>query len=215
MNVLAFDTSSIACLVSLQTPTHLWTKSHQQPMQQGRLILPTIDELLSNAGLTINEIDTIVYGAGPGSFTGIRIASAVAQGLAFANSKCRVYAISSLALLAQTAYLQHGWTNLCVNVDARMKHYYVGYYFLNAQGIMTATCPDAALAAEALQLSASDLYGIGNGWLNFDETLTSQLLGLDINLIPSADALAQLAQAIINASEPLSAPNYALPAYLR
>src|SRR5690349_9145853 len=132
--ILAFDTSTSACTVALQNGDFVSVRHQLAPKQQAQLILPMINELLSSTSLTANELDAIAYGCGPGSFTGIRIASSVAQGIGFAINK-PIIPVSSLAALAQTAFLEQQWTRLLVAVDARMGKIYWANYVINPSGI--------------------------------------------------------------------------------
>ena len=126
MKILAFDTSSNACSVALLNGSAVHSSNKTLPMQQAKLILPMIHTLLDECSVGLEELDAIAFGCGPGSsFTGIRIATSVAQGLGFATQK-RLISVSSLAALAQTAYLAHGKERVFVAVDARMESNLLG-----------------------------------------------------------------------------------------
>jgi len=86
-----------------------------------------IDKLLSEAELTINNIDLLVYGRGPGSFTGVRIAASTVQGLAL-GADLPVVEVSTLAAMAQQTYEEYGYYSSCVLIDARMQEVYQGHY---------------------------------------------------------------------------------------
>ena len=113
MKILAFDTSTSACSIALLNHEQITSFHEIAPMQHTKIILPQIKQLLLNAKLELNQLDAIAYGCGPGSFTGIRIANSIAQALAFAQDKPLIQ-ISSLAVLAQSAYATQGWENVWV-----------------------------------------------------------------------------------------------------
>src|SRR5471032_2163673 len=107
MKILAIDTSANACSVALLINNETLSSHKVIPMQQAQLILPMIEELLLTANITLNQLDALAFGCGPGSFTGVRIAASVAQGLAVAHD-LPVISVSSLQALAQAAFLQLG-----------------------------------------------------------------------------------------------------------
>src|SRR5574337_2025289 len=100
MNILAIETSSTVCSVALYWDGDIVSKQVLDPNQHAKVILPMIDELLSIAEINIKKLDAIAFGCGPGSFTGLRIAASVAQGLALAHH-LPLISISSLQALAQ------------------------------------------------------------------------------------------------------------------
>jgi tRNA threonylcarbamoyladenosine biosynthesis protein TsaB len=107
MKLLAFDTSTEACSCALYLDGEVDERFIVARKKHTALILPMADELLAAAELKPNQLDGLAFGRGPGSFTGLRIASGVAQGIAFA-ADIPVAPISSLATLAQAAYIELG-----------------------------------------------------------------------------------------------------------
>lgn len=148
MNVLAFDTSTDACTVALEVAGALSIDHRVEPRAHARLLLPMIDGLLSNAGLTPRSLDAIVFGRGPGSFTGVRIAVAAAQGLAFA-ADIGVVGISSLAAIAEGCRREHGDRHVLVALDARMGEVYFGEYRCDGAGVVEGA---GALGSPVMQL---------------------------------------------------------------
>src|SRR5579871_1229278 len=106
--ILAFDTSSQVCSVALLNGETITSSYQIAPMQQAKLILPMIQKIIKAANITLDELDAIAYGCGPGSFTGMRVANSVAQGLGFAKH-LPLIRISSLAILAQSALEEQKW----------------------------------------------------------------------------------------------------------
>lgn len=237
MNLLALETATEHCSVALlHSPaigdqTVIARRLHA-PRQQTELILPMIDEVLAEAGIRLNELDALAYSCGPGAFTGVRIAAAVAQGLAL-GADLPVVAISSLQALAQGAYRVHGARVVLASFDARMQEIYAGAYLLDSDGLMqpqtaeVACRPDAL--PEALRMAwaslmdaaitpdqASASVGAGSGWSTYNDILAAQLYValIDADLPPDAEDVAILARSQVLAGRAL-APEQALPVYLR
>lgn len=219
MKILAFDTSFSNCSIALQIGDNIITSHEIAPMQQARLILPVIQKMLHQANMTLNGLDAIAYGCGPGSFTGIRIANSVAQGLGFAANK-PIIRISSLAALAQSAYDEHGYSPLLVAVDARMQQVYWAVYSANntglveLQGLETLSAPSQVTLKN---LGSVEWYGIGDAWTIYGQELTSAT-GVTVKItnttqLSNATALIKLAQAQFDKGEWVQANN-AIPEYL-
>src|SRR5262249_45450385 len=130
----AIDTSSAACSVALLQGGRVFSQYQLAPMQHTKIILKMIKTVMAEANLSLRELDAITYTVGPGSFTGIRIGSCVAQGIAFVH-QLPIIGISSLQALAQTAFLKQGYRHSLICVDARMDQVYWANYQINAQGL--------------------------------------------------------------------------------
>lgn len=215
MKLLALDTSSTACSIALQIDQKIFSQHVIMPMQQAQSILPMIKNLLDETNLKLNELDAIAFGKGPGSFTGIRIAASVAQGLSF-GAKLPVIAISSLQALAQAAYDSLDWKRLLVAVDARMQEVYWGTYVINSKGL-------AELIGEEMINSPNNIpffedqswSGVGNGWEVYRERISHLPQKMDATILPTATAILALAGEKWLNKEDLLKPEEALPTYLR
>ncbi|EKD70597.1 MAG: hypothetical protein ACD_46C00484G0015 [uncultured bacterium] len=223
MKILAFDTSSTACSVALliKDPNghDVINFTHQvAPMQQAKQILPAINQLLAEQGIALSQLDAIAYGAGPGSFTGIRIAASVAQGLGF-SADIPVISISSLAAMAQAAYLEHQAEHIFVALDARQKQIYWAYYQATQTGLVELIGTEQICFPNQIpRASSTEGYGVGDAWVNYQDDLL-QALGLtsckiNISQLPTAQALLSLAKKKYEKSEFISVNN-AIPVYLR
>ena len=135
-NLLILDASSSLCSVSLLTGQQNWHLCEDQPRRHAQRLLPMVDEVLTQAGLNRQQLDGIAYGRGPGSFTGIRIAASVMQGIALALD-LPVYGVSSLQAIAQqlveTGSYQPG-QQIAVIMDAHMGEVFWGIYQLQDNG---------------------------------------------------------------------------------
>ena len=130
VNILALDTSTEACSVALYADGKVSAKYDVAPQKHAVLLLPYCEELLSTANITPADLSAIAFGRGPGSFTGVRIAAAAAQGIAIAHD-IPVIPISSLQILAQGAYSENQADKVFAGIDARMGEIYFGRYVLN------------------------------------------------------------------------------------
>ncbi len=231
--ILALDTSSECCSVSLYEGTQpLGSASAQTPRSHTQLALPMLSDLLAEHKVTLAEVDAIAFGKGPGSFTGIRIASALAQGLAFGADK-PIYGISSLEAMALQAYLDSPCQYILVAFDARMNEVYWSLYELGESTensektfCIRSLSGECVTKPEEIDLapyfntsdeSAPSIKGIGSGFAFFDRfsAITRDLIsGFDEQAQPRADAVAMLAYQAMkqNTRGDLSD---ALPSYVR
>lgn len=134
MKLLALDTASAQCSVALLDDGHLLSRAVATAREHAQLLLPMVDAVLAEAGTRLGALDGIAFGRGPGSFTGVRIAAAVTQGLA-AGADLPVLPVSDLRALAEQARehvaggqaaARQGWVLACM--DARMGELYWGAF---------------------------------------------------------------------------------------
>jgi tRNA threonylcarbamoyladenosine biosynthesis protein TsaB len=212
MKILAIETSTQACSVALLQDDTIQSSHIIAPMEQAKLILPMIDEMLRNTGLSLNQLDALAFGCGPGSFTGVRIATSVMQGLAYA-SQVPLISVSSLAAVAQAAFTDLGWKKLLVAMDARISEVYAGQYEINTKGLAELVGEEQVCLPGLMQIPASqDWYGVGNGWEAY--SLPYEPLSKDVTRLPMASAIALLAKEKFQQKD-FVAPGLALPVYLR
>lgn len=214
MPILALETATEACSVALYLDDGQVISRYQvAPRLQTQLLLPMIDDLLAEAQLSASALTAIAYSRGPGSFTGVRIAAAAAQGLAF-GWDLPVIAISSLQTLAQTAYRLVGYTQVLAAFDARMNEIYLGAYTLQ-DNIMQPVFADVLCSPQQLPMIRPNVWAlIGDGAKSYSAQLHTQVAAIhhtQADIYPHAYDLAVLARAIGHAQ----APELALPVYLR
>ncbi|MEY3182280.1 MAG: hypothetical protein RLZ35_265 [Pseudomonadota bacterium] len=162
--ILSIDTSTDACSIGLYTAVDNIQECFEiAPAQHTQLVLPQIHALLDKAGLFLSQVDAIAFGQGPGSFTGVRIASSVAQALGFGLQKPLI-PVSGLRAIAQTAFVTKGYRQVLVTLDARLQAVYWGLYRVNADNIMEAVQPDSvgkeaeAIAPDATWIKVTGQY---------------------------------------------------------
>ena len=216
VKLLALDTSTEACSVALQFGSQVLTLDEVCPQQHSKRILPMVQQLLSQAGIALHQLDGIVFGRGPGSFTGVRIGVGVTQGLAF-GADVPVYGVSTLAAMAQAAQRLHGATQVIAAIDARMAEVYIGSFALH-NGLMRAETEEQALKPAALNAFnlPGEVYAVGTGWQTYANELLQQqaaIIAGDI-LYPSAQDMLTLALPALQGGNFIGA-ELAEPVYVR
>lgn len=214
MKLLAIDTSSTACSIALLANNKIYSVHDIAPMQQAQTILPKIDVLLANANISLTELDALAFGVGPGSFTGVRIATSVMQGLSYAL-QIPLIPVSSLAALAQAAYEELTWEKLIVAVDARIQEVYWAAYQVNAAGLVELREQEVVCAPSDILLpDAENWYGVGNAWSVYHEHIPVQPIKIDATRMPMANAILSLAKIKFQHGEMVCAEEV-VPTYLR
>lgn len=192
MKLLAIETSSIACSVALLLDDNIHTLHQIAPMQQSQLLLPTINELLYSLNVSLNQLDALAFGCGPGSFTGIRIATSVIQGLGY-GLQLPIIPISSLAAMAQTAFAQYECKNQIVAIDARIQEVYWATYTINSQGFAVLKGKEKVSHPTDI-LVTEGWVGVGNAWEIYKDHISTEPTSLYPNVLPTATSIAQLAK---------------------
>jgi tRNA threonylcarbamoyladenosine biosynthesis protein TsaB len=174
-----------------------------------------VEACLAEAGVTVVDLDAIAFGRGPGSFTGLRIATGVAQGIGFA-ADLPVVPVSSLAAAATAAMRLHGWPRVLIANDARMGELYTAAYDRSEDGIPVAREAERLLTVDALCLPPGEGWrGAGSAFSAWPELAARlALASVDASLEPSARDLLELASAAFARGEAVAAEE-ALPVYLR
>jgi len=218
LRILAIETATAACSAALYIDGEISERHALVLREHAMLILPMIDALLVEADVPVGALDAIAYGRGPGSFTGVRIAASVVQGIAFA-ADLPVIAVSTLATLAQGAMRETGEHCVMAALDARMAEVYWGLYAREPDGLPRLQGKECVCAPGAVTVPVSGLWtAAGSGWASYREDLleragqrVSRLLP---DLEPRAGDLAPLAVQHYCQGEILRAEE-AVPVYLR
>lgn len=213
MKLLALDTATEACTVSVWIDGQVLERNELGGKHAERL-LPMVNALLAEAGLSLKQLDCIAFGRGPGSFTGLRIGAGVTQGLAF-GADLPVIPISSLAALAQGVDAQR----VLAVFDARMQQVYWGAYQRGSDGLMAPVTPETVVDPVAAPLPASPGWVVaGTGWDAYKNILEQRLSAAGVSglarIIPQARHVAALALPRFQAGDVVS-PERAVPVYIR
>lgn len=213
MNILALETSTEYCSVALWQDGAETSRCDKVGQKHSQVLLPMVDALLREAGIGLAEVDGIAFGAGPGSFTGVRIACSAAQGLALGADK-PVAGICTLHALAEDT----GRDRVIAVLDARMAEVYYAAYEKRDGAWHTVCEPELCLPQDAPAMAGADWFGAGSGFLAHGEQLRARyaanLAGVADQAVPQAAAIARLAAPLFAAGKGMDAAD-AAPFYLR
>lgn len=218
MKVLALETSTERCSAALLVDGQVRERAQTAVRAHAELILPMVESLLAEAELSLKQLDALAFGRGPGGFTGVRVATAMVQGLAFGADR-PVVPVSDLAALAAGAHRQYGKEKILACLDARMQEVYWCAYDVSAPDRLSAYGPEQLSAADGvLAPGKGPWFGAGSGFATHGQTLTVRLGGVldgqDAALLPTARDIAALAVPLLAQGQAVSAET-ALPVYLR
>ncbi|WP_298634366.1 tRNA (adenosine(37)-N6)-threonylcarbamoyltransferase complex dimerization subunit type 1 TsaB [uncultured Umboniibacter sp.] len=160
--ILALDTSTDACSVALLSAEGCVQRFEQAARQHTKRLLPMVDDVLAEAQLTLNDVDCIAYGAGPGSFTGLRICLGVVQGLAFSVNK-PVVGVSTLGAMALQAAEEYEVSRCHVIQDARMSECYEGIWERVGDTVIP-VLSDRLISPDQIEVFTADEVIIGTGF---------------------------------------------------
>ena len=211
MKLLAFDTATEACSVAVNIDGEVIDRFELTPRRHSRDLLPMVEAVLAEAGLRLAQLDALAFGRGPGAFTGLRVATAMAQGLAFAVD-LPVVPVSTLAALAQQGLRTHQSTQVLSAIDARMDEVYWGA-FTASDGLMVPVAPEVVVAPQNVTAVAGAWFGMGTGWA-FREQMAAKVIACQIDAWPHAHDIATLAAAVVKQGKAVPAEQ-AMPVYLR
>ena len=213
MKLLVLDTSTEWCSAALWLDGRIHARRVLAGQRHSSLLLPMVDALLRESAIVLRQLDGIGYGAGPGSFTGLRIACAVTQGLAF-GADLPVVGVSTLESIAE----QTGAERVLAVLDARMAEVYWAAYRRDGAGWRAVAEPQLALPESVTVPEGGDWIGAGNGFVALGDVLrprlAAQLLRIDDTVMPDAAAMAPLAVRAFERGEGMDAA-LAAPIYLR
>jgi tRNA threonylcarbamoyladenosine biosynthesis protein TsaB len=218
MKLLAIDSSGDACSAALLLDGRIEQVLETAPRRHGELILGMMQQLLDVGGIGLAELDAIAFGRGPGSFTGVRIAVAVAQGAAF-GAGLPLVPVSTLAAIAQGQFRRGGQRRLLVALDARMGEVYWGCFEIDRQGLALSCCNERVCSPADVEAPAGGGWiGVGPGWAAHGDSLVAQTgIAADVragDAICEARDLAVLGAAEFEAGRKVP-PELAAPVYLR
>ena len=217
MKLLAVETATEACSAALYIDGVISERFELAARHHTKLILPMIDELMSEAGLKPKDLDALAFGRGPGSFTGIRIATGVIQGIAF-GADLPVVPVSTLAALAQDFFDRHSENVAFTAMDARMDEIFWGVYQRDAEGFANLLGKEVVTPAALCVVPDLTGAGCGSGWGVYNDILKNKLAGrlsfIESEILPRASAIARLGVRGFNQGLAVGVEQ-AMPVYLR
>ena len=218
LRILALETATDACSAAITINGEIRERFDVAPRRHAALLLPFVADLLADAGLTVGQLDAVAFGCGPGSFTGLRIAAGMAQGIAF-GAGLPVVPVSTLAAMAQCCVRERGAGAVLAALDARMQAVYFGAFRRADDGLVLAAGDEVVCAPDIVPvLPAADWYAAGDGWSAHGPQMLARLpyrlAGLMDTARPHAADVARLAAALFARGGALP-PDQAAPVYLR
>ncbi|WP_456446536.1 tRNA (adenosine(37)-N6)-threonylcarbamoyltransferase complex dimerization subunit type 1 TsaB [Thiolapillus sp.] len=218
MKLLALDTTEDSCSVALCVDDEMRWRFELAPRRHSELILPMMESLLAEAQLSVQALDGLAFSRGPGSFTGIRIATGVAQGVAL-GADLPVVPVSTLAALAQAALREQGAVRVLSALDARMGEIYWAWCELDDGVMRIGESGERVGPAKAVPAApAEHAWGAGSGWASYAGDLAAAS-GIDGSHVLAeqpvhARDVASLGLAALLKGNTVSA-EAALPVYIR
>lgn len=225
MKLLAVDTATEACSAALIIEGRVTERYQQTQREHSLLILPMIDSLMAEAGLKPSDLDCLAFGRGPGSFTGVRIATGVIQGIAL-GADLPVVPVSTLAALAQDFFDGKSGKQdpataadaAFTAIDARMGEIYWAVYRRGQQGYAELVGKESVVSAGQVKFPDLRGVGLGTGWAVYRQELMTRLEGkvcyFESDKLPRAGAIARLGSRGFEQGLAVDVDK-ALPVYLR
>lgn len=183
MKLLAIDTVTEACSAALWLDGEVHERFEIAPRRHTTLILPMVQALLAESGMSLAQLDAIAVDRGPGSFTGVRIGTGVVQGLAF-STDLPVVPISSLATLAQAVWQQLGHENVLALIDARMQEVYGAYYRYEGTEMALVGEEQVGSLSAVMPSDTTEYYCVGSGSRLYAEQLQSHI---NLQVLPDTE----------------------------
>ena len=213
MKLLAIETATEACSIAVLVDGAVIERFEIAPRRHTELALPWAEALLAEAGIAKSQLDAIAVGRGPGAFTGVRLAIALAQGIALALDR-PLLPVSTLAALAMRATGER----ILAAIDARMGEIYIASFRRDGDGLI-ATSDEVVIPPNDFALpEGSGWHAVGTGFAAADGALAARLQGrlatVDAAALPHAADVARLGALAFARGEAI-APERIEPAYLR
>ncbi|MFV8985060.1 tRNA (adenosine(37)-N6)-threonylcarbamoyltransferase complex dimerization subunit type 1 TsaB [Serratia fonticola] len=217
--ILAIDTATEACSVAIWNQGEVHALFELCPREHTQRILPLVQQVLAETGLSLSQLDALAFGRGPGSFTGVRIGIGIAQGLAL-GAELPMLGISTLQTMAQGAWRMTGAQRVLAAIDARMGEVYWGQFERQPDGQWLESGGEAVLSPQQALERAQHLQGdwahVGTGWQTYPDLVAGSSLHVTDGqmLLPQAEDMLPLALQAWQQGLAVSVEN-AEPTYLR
>ena len=220
MRLLAFDTSTSWLSVACGGNDAWCVRGEPAGQAHSERLLHLVDDVLQEAGWSLRSLDGIAFGAGPGAFTGVRIACGVAQGLGL-GAGLPLVPVPTLEALAQAAWREHSATHVVACLDARMREVYVAAYARESgrwnEVLAPVVLPPVAVAIPSAisSVSRAAWHGAGNGFAAYPRLAAQRAIEpVHAGAVPDARAIGELGEPRLSAGEGAAAAD-ALPLYVR
>ncbi len=217
MKILALDTTEDACSAALLLGEEVVEHYELAPRRHSEIVLPMMDRLLHDADVRLIDLDALAFTRGPGSFTGVRIATSIAQGTAF-GAGLPVVPVSSLHALAVGCRRECGADAILVALDARMHEVYWSGFRADADGPLEPAVAEAVVRPDDVEMPTGGAWhGVGSGWAAHGDVLRARCPGvveIHSDARVHAQDVARLGAELFAAGAHVSAVQ-ALPVYLR
>lgn len=218
MKILALDAATEACSAALYHDGEVEERFEIAPRRHAELLLPMARDLLAEADWSLQDLDTLAFGRGPGAFTGVRIAVGLIQGLAY-GAELPVAPVSNLAAQALRCACEHNAAKVLCLQDARMGEVYWAAFDCRDPNIPSPLGPERVSEPNALPIEEFDMqwHGAGNGWAAHETVLASlanRLGRIGDVTHPHAADIARLAAGMAERGETVDA-SHAMPSYVR
>jgi len=214
MRILALDASTEWCSVAVGDGETWHCLDELAGQMHSERALPMVQQALADVGWMLCDLDGIAFGAGPGSFTGVRIGCGVAQGLAL-GADLPVLPVATLEALAQEAHRTHGWSNVLGCLDARMREVYVAAYTRIGDEWRGSGLPSVSSPGDVRRPSDDAWFGAGNGFTAYPAlAIDLALAQVAADARPTARSIGELALPRVVAGTGVAAADVA-PMYVR
>ncbi|MFY8299156.1 tRNA (adenosine(37)-N6)-threonylcarbamoyltransferase complex dimerization subunit type 1 TsaB [Pseudoalteromonas sp. SS15] len=215
-NLLALDASTEALIIAIQFNGQTVKHFEVCPQQHSQKVLPLVSELLDKTGCKLQDLDGIVFGRGPGSFTGVRISVAIAQGLAY-GANLPLVGVSTLQAMAQQAIDEKQVESVVTGIDARMGEIYFAHYRKSENGLAELSIDENEVVCAPTHLpeSIKSLTAVGSAWEPYAEQAGD--LNLDVIseiTLPDAAYMLKIAEVEFEKGNTVQAAD-AQPHYVR
>ncbi|WP_046005226.1 tRNA (adenosine(37)-N6)-threonylcarbamoyltransferase complex dimerization subunit type 1 TsaB [Pseudoalteromonas rubra] len=213
-NLLALDASTEALSLALSFNGNLYRHFEECPQQHSQKILPLVEQLFSEAGCQLKDLDGLVFGRGPGSFTGVRIGVSVAQGLAYSGN-LQLAGVSTLQAMAQQAFAQTDAKQVLVAIDARMGEVYLCHYTRGENNQAVALGDESVIKPELIEGDFAGVLAVGTGWQTYSEV--AEKLALEVHdaiTLPHAEYMLEIGAVQFESGQVVNAAD-AQPQYVR
>jgi tRNA threonylcarbamoyladenosine biosynthesis protein TsaB len=213
--ILAIETSSELASVALLHGGAVLSRQSTGVRTHSASVLPMVQELLAEAGVKLDQCDAIAFGAGPGSFTGVRTACGVAQGLAY-GAGVPLIPLVTLPAMAQACHEHNGASEVLCVLDARMNEVYWAQYRLTANGWEAVAEPALCAPADVTPVQGAAFAACGNGFAAYPDAFAARdfAASAQVEILPHAAQMVRLAERELAAGRTVG-PAEAQPLYLR